>query len=112
MPTQGFEQVEDLLAIAEAPEYRSESTQIQSIGTDSDQMAGDPLQLTYQHTDVLRPPRRLDTHQLLNRAGKAAFVQHRAEVIGVVYIAGTCHVRAIFKDFLHAPMEVADYRCA
>src|SRR5581483_5154658 len=80
---QRLKERENALAVAEGPQNRRHSPQVHQIGADAHQVAGNPLQLVGQQTNILRTAWRLDIHQLLNRTGIRGFVQHRRQVIAV-----------------------------
>ena len=73
-------------------------------------VAGDPVQLSRQHPDVLRAPRHLDVEQLLERHDAGPFAEEGADVLEGVEIADRLVVVGVLAQLLDAAVEVAEDR--
>ena len=68
---EGFEQVQDDLALAETPEHRRRGAQVQPICAEAHQVRRDAVELDRQHADVLGALRHFDARQPFDGAGYA-----------------------------------------
>ena len=105
-----LEQVEDLLAVAEAiPEHR-DRPEIQRARAQPHEVGRDPVELHVDHAQVLRAWRDLEVEDRLDRSAEC----HRVEVVGEVVHPlddrDDLPVRHVLGRLLDAGVEVADLR--
>ncbi len=81
LPGHHLEQVENVFALAEAVEEDRHRGDVEGVGAQPDQMAGDAGQFGQDDANDLRPRRRLDAQQLLDRQDVAQIVGHRRQVV-------------------------------
>ncbi len=105
-----LEQVEDLLALAEAvPEHRHRA-EVERARPEPHEVGHDPVELEVDDPQVLRPRRDLEAEQRLDRAAEG----HRVEVVGEVVhpLDHRDHlpVRLLLGGLLDPRVDVADDR--
>ena len=105
-----LEQVEDLLAVAEAvPEHRDRA-EVERGRAEPDQVRHDPVELHVDHAQVLRARRHLEVEDRLDRAAE----RHRVEVVGEVVHPlddrDRLPVRLVLGGLLDPGVDVADHR--
>ncbi len=107
-----LEQVEDDLAVAEHVEdhRRAQRREVGGERADGDEVAGDAHELADDDADELRPPRRPDAHELLDRHHVAPLAVHAGEVLGAVDDRDVLEVGALLGELLLAAVQVADHR--
>ena len=103
-----LENLERFFALAQAIENRRNGADIEGVRAQPQQMAGDAVQLGEDHAHRLRPRRRFDVEQLLDRQAVAQAVGDRGHVIHAVHIGGELLIGAVFADLLHPAVQVAD----
>ena len=105
------EEVEDLLALAEAVDQRGEpGADVRAEGADGNQVAGDPAQLGDDDADVLGALRHFEAGQALDRQGVRPVGGHRREVVHPVGQDGALDVGAGLAELLGGAVEVAHDR--
>ncbi len=109
---QCLEEIHNPFAVAHGPQQRRRVPQIIDVGANADQVTGDALQFSHEQADVLGAPGRLKPDQLFDGSGIGNLVEHRGEVVGIIQVADTAHVRTILQGFLDAAMQVANDRGA
>ena len=103
-----FEDLEHFLALAQAVEHRRDGANIERVGAQPKQMAGDAIQLGQNHADRLRARRSFNVQQLFNGQAVAQRVRDRRDVVHAVHVRRELLISAILSDFLHAAMQIAD----
>ena len=71
-------------------------------------MAGQPVQFGQDHPDVIGAGRRFQIQQLLDCFAISQPVGDRGYVIHAVDVGIEHRVSAVFRDFFHAAMQIAD----
>ena len=105
-----LEEVEDLLALAEAVEKHRHGAQFKRTRAQPYQVAGDTLQLGQQDTQVLRALRDLvgDTQDLLDGQTEAQVVRERGEIVDAVRQRDRLGIGLRFARLLNARVEITD----
>ena len=101
-------EVHDHLALAHGVEQRGHRAEVHRQRAGDQQVAGEPRQLGHQHADVLRPLRRLDVEELLDRQREGEVVGGRAEIVEPVGQREDLRVGEALGQLLGAPVEIAD----
>ena len=101
-------EVHDHLALAHGVEQRGHRAEVHRQRAGDQQVAGEPRQLGHQHADVLRPLRRLDVEELLDRQREGEVVGGRAEIVEPVGQREDLGVGEALGQLLGAAVEIAD----
>ena len=105
-----LEQVEDLLAVAEAvPEHRHRA-EVERAGPQPHEVGHDPVELEVDHAQVLRARRDLEVEQRLDRAAERHRVEVVREVVHPLDDRDDLPVALVLRGLLDAGVEVADDR--
>ena len=105
-----LDQVEHVLAVAEAVERRRERADLQAHLAEEQHERGDARELGEDRADVLRARRRLDVHQLLGRVDERHLVGEARQPVDAVDQRGDLRVGAELGELLVAAVHVADHR--
>jgi hypothetical protein len=103
-----LEQVEHLVALAQAVEEQRDGTQLDAGRAQEDQVAVDPVQLGEQGADPLRPLRHLDADQLLDGAHVGQLIGEEAQVVHPRGVGDALPVRLLLEVLLEPGVHVAD----
>ena len=106
----GFDEVEDVLAVAEPVERRRERAHLEAHLAEEEQEGRDPAQLGEDRADVLRARRGLDAEQLLGGVDERHLVGEARQPVDAVDERGDLRVRAELGELLVAAVHVADDR--
>ena len=104
-----LEDLEDFFALAQAVEHRRDGADIERVGAQPQQVAGDAVQFGEDHAHGLRARRRFHVQQLLDRQAVAQAVRDRGHVVHAVHVGVELRVGAVLGDLLHAAVQVADH---
>ena len=105
-----FDQVEDVLAVAEAVERGRQRADLQAHLAEEQQEGRNPAQLGEDGPDVLRTGRGVHAHQVLGRVDERHFVGEARQPVDAVDQRGDLRVRPELGELLVAAMHVADHR--
>ncbi len=103
-----LEDLEDLLALAQAVEDGRDGADIEGVGAEPKEVAGDAVQFGEDDADCLSAGGRFDVEKLFDREAVAQAVGNGGDVIHAVDIGGELLIGAVFADLFDAAVEVAD----
>ena len=103
-----LEDLEQLLALAEAVEKYCERADVHGVRAKPHEMRLEAGQLVEQHTQVLGTWRHLQLQQLFNRQNVAEVVRHRTEVVDAVGHRHDLLIELCLAGLLDAGVEKAD----
>jgi|GEM_PF-3111493 len=106
----GFEDAEDIFALAEAVEEDGEGADVHGVGAEPDEMRLDAGELVEEDAEVLGALGDFEVEELLNSQGVGEVVGHRAEIVDAVGEGSDLGVELGLAGFLDAGVEVADVR--
>ena len=109
-PGDHLHEVHDHLALAHGVEQRGHRAEVHRQRAGDQEVAGKPRQLGHQHADVLRPLRRLDVEELLDRQREGEVVGGRAEIVQPVGQREDLGVGEALGQLLGAAVQIADVR--
>ena len=104
----GFPQVIDHLPFAEDVEEGGLRTHIGQEGAKPQQVVGDSVQLQHDHADVAGAAGHFNAGELFGSVNRDCFVEHPGGVVPPTDVGHEHDVGAVFGDFLHAAMEIAN----
>ena len=105
-----LEQVEDLLAVAEAvPEHRDRA-EVERAGAQPDEVGHDPVELHVQHAQVLAAARHLELEQRLDGVAEGHGVEEVRQVVHPLDDRDDLPVGLVLGGLLDAGVDVADHR--
>ena len=99
-----------LLALLEAPQRRSQGSDVERLGRGVQQMGQDPADLAIEHADQLRAARDLQAQHLLDGQAEGVFLVHRRNVVEPIEIGDVLDVGPRLHQLLGAAMQQADMR--
>jgi hypothetical protein len=105
-----LQQVQDLLALAEAGRHPGERAELHAAGGQADQVRADPVELHEQHAGLLRAARGLHAEQLLHREAVADLVEDRGQVVHARHVRDALGPGAVLAVLLDAGVQVPDHR--
>ena len=106
----GLDEVEDVLAVAEAVERGRDRADLQAHLAEEQHEGGDARQLGEDRADVLRARRRLDPHEQLGAVDERHLVREARQPVDAVDQRGDLRVGAELGELLVAAVHVADDR--
>src|ERR1700687_470694 len=107
-----LDEVEDLLAVAEAPQHRGRRAHVEAVRAEPHEVAGAPRHLVDDDADELRATRYLDARDRLGRTAVRVLVQHRGDVVGLVRVTRALVEGPPLVDLLETPVQVPHHRDA
>ena len=111
-PGDRLEHIHQDLALAEAVQHDAHRAQLEPARREPHQVRGDPVQLAEEDADHLRPRRRLDPEQALDRQAVAELVEEGRQVVGAGHVRDALHPRPVLGVLLDPRVQVADDRLA
>ncbi len=105
-----LEDLQDLLALAEAIEHHRRRAQVHGVRPQPHQVRGDARQLRQQDANVLRALGNFQSQQLLDRQAVAQIVRERRQIIDAVGQRDGLRVGERFAAFFDAGMQITDLR--
>ena len=109
-PVTRLDEVEHVLAVAEAVERGRDRADLQAHLAEEQQERRDARQLGEHRADVERARRRLDAHQQLGARDERHLVRERRQPVDAVDQRGDLRVGAELGELLVAAVHVADHR--
>ena len=106
----GLDEVEHVLAVAEAVEGGRDRADLQPHLAEEQQERRDPRELGEDRADPLRARRRLDAHELLGRVDERHLVREARQPVDAVDERRDLRVGAVLGELLVAAVHVADDR--
>ncbi len=103
-----FEDLQDFLALSKRVKNRRHRPQVERVGAEPNQMAGNALQFRQDHAGVLCPRWNLHSQELLNGLDVSHAVGHGRDVIHTIDVRSELLVGAVLRDLLDAAVQVAD----
>src|SRR5439155_14988711 len=107
-----LEHVEDLLAIAEAPEDGRRRADVESVRTEPHEVRGATAHLVDDDADELGAAGNVDIADRFHRARVRVLVEHVRDVVGLVRVADPAVVGAPLEDLFDAAVQVPHDRDA
>ena len=104
----GLEDVQNLLALAEAIEENRHGAEVDGVRPQPHQVALDARQFGQQHANPLRPRRDFQVQQLFRGQAESQIVRKRREIIHAVGEGDALGVGLALEGFLEAGVQVAD----
>ena len=102
--------VHQLFALAERVQEHRHRAEIERVRADPHQVIQDARDFVEQCTDVLRPHRRLDAEQRLDRAHVGVLVAHHRHVVEPVHVADRLVERLGLGQLFGTAMQQPDVR--
>ena len=110
LPARHFEDVEDLLPVAERVPEQRDRAEVECRGTEPEEVAGDPVELEVDHAQVLGARWDLLVQQPLDRHAIRQRVEVIREVVHPLDERDDLPVRLVLAALLDARVDVADDR--
>ena len=105
-----LQQVQHLLALAEAERHRGGGAELHAAGGDVDQVRADPVDLQQHHAQQLRAARGLDLQQLLDAEAVRHLRRKRGQVVHARHERDALGPGPVLAVLLDAGVQVADDR--
>src|SRR5581483_124760 len=110
LPANGFEQAENVLALAEAIKKDGHGADIESVSAQPDQVRVDARKLVEQHPHPLRFGRNFQPEQFLHCQAVAKVVGQWTEIVDPVSQGNDLLVELGFAGLLNAGMQITNIR--
>ena len=91
-----------------AVEQRGHGAQVVAVGSQPEEVGGDPGQLRQHHPDVLGPLGNFHPQELFHRQAEAEVVDLPGQIVQAVHQGHALVVSAVFAHLLDAPVQKAD----
>jgi len=104
----GFEDAEQVFALAEAVEEDGEGADVHGVGAEPDEVRLDAGELIHQDADILRALGDLEAEEFFDRQGVGGVVGHRTEIVDAVGERRDLGVELGLGGLLNARVEIAD----
>jgi hypothetical protein len=109
--TDPLKQVENFLAVAEAPQEGRNGPNVQPICANGQQMAGNALQLSHEHTDIVQTRWQVcEPHELFHGQYIAQLLAHSADIVHTVSIGNHLRIGHRFSVFFEAAVQIPNMR--
>ncbi len=103
-----FENLQDFLPVAEGVEQRRHGSDVERVRAQPKLVAGNTIQFSQDHANVLRARWRFHVHQFLDRFAVAQPIRHGGTIVHPVDVGIEHRVGAVLGDFFHAAVQVSD----
>src|SRR5205085_4757209 len=108
----GFDQIQNLLAFAEAVKENCHRADVERVRPQPDEMRSDALQFAHQHANDLRAFGNLQAQKLFDRHHVSEVVAERIQIIHPVCDDDPLLILLVLEQLLHPRVEIADVGCA